>query len=150
MDRVSIVTFVVVLGTMMAAIDSTIVILALPTMVQSLHSDLFTMIWVILIYLLVTAVLTTQLGRLGGDNYGRSRIYNIGFLIFTVGSAMCGAAPNDVFLVASRGGVQALGAAMLQANSGAIIADHYPPTRGGEGLMGTRRWGGGTWELYWA
>ncbi|GGP21300.1 MFS transporter [Thermocladium modestius] len=129
MDRVSIVTFVVVLGTMMAAIDSTIVILALPTMVQSLHSDLFTMIWVILIYLLVTAVLTTQLGRLG-DNYGRSRIYNIGFLIFTVGSAMCGAAPNDVFLVASRG-VQALGAAMLQANSGAIIADHYPPNKRG-------------------
>ena len=74
MDRVSIVTFVVVLGTMMAAIDSTIVILALPTMVQSLHSNLFTIMWVILVYLLVTAVLTTQLGRLG-DNYGLSLIH---------------------------------------------------------------------------
>ncbi|MFP3178348.1 MAG: MFS transporter [Thermocladium sp.] len=130
MDRVSIVTFVVVLGTMMAAIDSTIVILALPTMVQSLHSNLFTIMWVILVYLLVTAVLTTQLGRLG-DNYGRSRIYNIGFIVFTVGSAMCGAAPSDSFLIASRG-IQALGAAMIQANSGAIIADHYPPNKRGK------------------
>ncbi|EZQ01992.1 MULTISPECIES: MFS transporter [Acidianus] len=130
MDRVSVVTFVVVLGTMMAAIDSTIVILALPTIVQSLHSNLFTIIWVILIYLLIAAVLTTQLGRLG-DNYGRARIYNIGFIIFIIGSALCGFAPTDIFLIGSRA-IQAIGASMLQANSGAIIADYYPPNRRGK------------------
>ncbi|BCU66836.1 MFS transporter [Sulfolobales archaeon HS-7] len=129
MDRGNIVIFVVLLGTMMSAIDTTIVILALPTIVQSLHSNLFTIIWVILLYILVVAVLTTQLGRLG-DSYGRSRMYNIGFLIFTIGSAMCGAAPTDVFLIGSRG-IQAIGASLMQANGGAIIADNYPPNRRG-------------------
>uniref|UniRef100_A0A2U9IPF6 MFS transporter n=1 Tax=Acidianus sulfidivorans JP7 TaxID=619593 RepID=A0A2U9IPF6_9CREN len=129
MNKISIVTFVVVLGTMMAAVDSTIVILALPTIVQSLHTDLFTAIWVILIYLLIAGVLTTQLGRLG-DNFGRSKIYNIGFLLFTIGSALCGASPAASFLIGFRG-VQAIGASMLQANSGAIIADYYPPNMRG-------------------
>lgn len=126
MNRTNLVLLVVLLGTMMSAIDTTIVILALPTIVQSLHSNLFTIIWVILLYILIVAVMTTQLGRLG-DSYGRSRIYNLGFLVFTVGSAMCGAAPTDIFLIASRG-LQAVGASMMQANGGAIIADHYPQT----------------------
>lgn len=130
MDRITVVTIVVVLGTMMAAIDSTIVILALPTIVQSLHSDLSTLTWVILIYMLVAAILTTQLGRVG-DNYGRSKIYNLGFLIFTIGSALCGAAPNASLLVGFRG-VQAIGASMMQANSGAVIADYYPPNQRGK------------------
>ena len=126
----SLVLAVVVLGVMMGAIDSTIVILALPTMVEDLHSDLFTMIWTILIYLLEVAVLTTQLGRIG-DSYGRALTYNLGFLIFTVGSAMCGASPNAFFLIASRG-VQAIGASMMQANSGAIISDYFPPSERGK------------------
>ncbi|BBD72900.1 MFS transporter [Sulfodiicoccus acidiphilus] len=129
MNRTNLVLLVVLLGTMMSAIDTTIVILALPTIVQSLHSNLFTIIWVILLYILIVAVMTTQLGRLG-DSYGRSRIYNLGFLVFTVGSAMCGAAPTDIFLIASRG-LQAVGASMMQANGGAIIADHYPPNMRG-------------------
>ena len=126
----SLVLAVVVLGVMMGAIDSTIVILALPTMVEDLHSDLFTMIWTILIYLLEVAVLTTQLGRIG-DSYGRALTYNLGFLVFTVGSAMCGASPNAYFLIASRG-IQAIGASMMQANSGAIISDYFPPSERGK------------------
>ncbi|BCU71056.1 MFS transporter [Stygiolobus caldivivus] len=125
----SLLLVVVVLGVLMGAVDSTIVILALPTIVTDLHSDLFTMIWIILIYLLEVAVLTTQLGRLG-DSYGRARIYNLGFIVFTIGSALCGASPSAYFLIGSRG-VQALGASMMQANSGAIISDNFPPnTRG--------------------
>ncbi|MBP1358156.1 MAG: MFS transporter, partial [Sulfolobus sp.] len=129
MDNRSIVTFIVVLGTMMGALDSTIVVLALPTIVQDLHSNLFTIIWIILTYLLVVAVLTTQLGRLG-DSYGRSRMYNLGFAVFTIGSALCGASPTDIFLISSRV-VQAVGASLMQANSGAIIADYYPPNMRG-------------------
>jgi Arabinose efflux permease len=81
-------------------------------------------------YLLVIAVFTTQLGRLG-DIYGRSRFYNLGFAIFTIGSILCGASPNAISLVAFRG-VQGLGAAMMQANSGAIIADIFPPNQRGK------------------
>ncbi|WP_069808107.1 MFS transporter [Vulcanisaeta thermophila] len=129
MDNRSLVLLIVTLGVLMGAVDSTIVILALPVMTQDLHSNLLTMIWVILIYLLEVAILTTQLGRVG-DTYGRARMYNLGFVVFTVGSALCGLAPTDYFLIASRG-IQAIGAALMQANSGAVISDYYPPNQRG-------------------
>lgn len=129
MDRSSVILFVLVLGTLMAAIDTTIVVLALPTITQELHSALITVIWSILIYLFVVAVLTTQLGRIG-DHIGRGKVFNSGFLIFTLGSALCGASPSAEALVAFRG-IQAFGASMMQANSGAIIADIFPRNRRG-------------------
>ncbi|MEM1630322.1 MAG: MFS transporter [Saccharolobus sp.] len=129
MDPKNLALLVVVLGTLMSAIDTTIVILAIPSIAQDLHTNLFLIIWVIILYLLVIAVFTTQLGRLG-DIYGRARFYNIGFAIFTLGSILCGAAPSALFLVAFRG-IQGLGAAMMQANSGAIIADIFPPNQRG-------------------
>ncbi len=123
------VLFVIVLGTLMAAIDTTIVVLALPTMGTELDSPLSTIIWVILLYLLVTTLLTTQFGRIG-DIFGRARLYILGFAVFTAASVLCGIAPTDAFLIASRGG-QAIGASFMLANSGAIIADHFPPERRG-------------------
>ncbi|MEM4042582.1 MAG: MFS transporter [Saccharolobus sp.] len=129
MDPKNLALLVVVLGTLMSAIDTTIVILAIPSIAQDLHTNLFLIIWVIILYLLVIAVFTTQLGRLG-DIYGRARFYNIGFAIFTLGSILCGAAPSALSLVAFRG-IQGLGAAMMQANSGAIIADIFPPNQRG-------------------
>ena len=120
---------VVVLGTLMSAVDTTIVILAIPTITQDLHADLYTIIWVIILYLLVIAVFTTQLGRMG-DIYGRAKFYNLGFAIFTIGSALCGASPTALYLVAFRG-IQGIGAAMMQANAGAIIADIFPPNMRG-------------------
>lgn len=119
----------VLIGTLMSAIDTTIVILALPTIAGDLKAELFISIWIIIIYLLMVAVLTTQLGGLG-DIYGRGRIFNMGFLIFIVGSAACGAAPDMYFLIAMRG-VQAVGAALMQANSNAIVADHFEPKERG-------------------
>ncbi len=118
------------LGTVMVAVDSTIVILALPTMSRQLASPLGTIIWTILAYLLVTAALTTQAGRFG-DLFGRGRVYNVGFAVFTVGSALCGFAPTDVFLIAARV-VQALGGAIMFANAGALIAHVFPPERRGQ------------------
>lgn len=120
---------IIVVGTMMAAIDSTIVLLAFPTIVSGLHSNFLTIIWVILIYLLVVTVFTTQLGRIG-DIFGRARIFNFGFLVFTVSSFMCGFAGSDVFLIVSRA-IQAVGGAMMAANSGAIIADTFEPEERG-------------------
>jgi len=123
------VLLVVMLGALMSAVDVTIVILALPTIGSELKSPLAMIIWVILLYLLVTTLLTTQVGRIG-DIFGRARIYNTGFAVFTVSSVLCGLAPNDVFLIASRGG-QAVGASLMLANGGAIIADHFPPQERG-------------------
>jgi EmrB/QacA subfamily drug resistance transporter len=117
------------LGTLMGALDSTIVLLAFPVINDSLHSDLATSLWIILAYLLVLAVATTQMGRIG-DIYGRSRIFNLGFVIFTVGSALCGFSPHIYSLIAFRV-VQAAGGAILQATSGAIIADYFPRERRG-------------------
>ncbi len=120
---------IMVLGTLMGAIDTTIVLLALPTITGSLSTTLVSSIWVILIYLLVIAVTTTQLGRIG-DIYGRGKIFNLGFVVFTAGSALCGLSPTIWFLIGFRA-VQAFGGALMQANMGAIVADTFEPNRRG-------------------
>jgi EmrB/QacA subfamily drug resistance transporter len=117
------------LGTLMGALDSTIVLLAFPVINDSLHSDLATSLWIILAYLLVLAVATTQMGRIG-DIYGRSKIFNLGFVIFTIGSALCGFSPHIYTLIGFRV-VQAVGGAIMQATSGAIIADYFPREKRG-------------------
>lgn len=117
------------LGALMVAVDSTIVILALPTMARDLSAPLDTIIWTILVYLLITAALTTQGGRLG-DVLGRGLVYNGGFALFTIGSALSGFAPTAEFLVAARA-VQAIGGAVIFANGVALIAHVFPPNRRG-------------------
>ena len=114
----------VLIGMLMSAIDTTIVILALPTLTVDLHAPFINTIWVILVYLLVLATLTTQMGKLG-DIFGRGRIFNVGFIIFIIGSAMAGASPTIDILIFSRV-IQGFGAVLLQANSNAIIADYFP------------------------
>ena len=125
----NIVLGIVMLGTLMGALDSTIVLLAFPTINDSLHSNLATSLWIILAYLLVIAVATTQMGRIG-DFYGRCRIFNLGFVIFTAGSALCGFSPHIYLLIGFRA-VQAVGGAIMQSTSGAIIADYFPRERRG-------------------
>ena len=122
--HVRIILAIIVLGTLMGALDSTIVLLAFPVINDSLQSDFVVTIWIILAYLLVLAVATTQMGRIG-DIHGRSKIFNLGFVIFTVGSALCGFSTNIYLLITFRI-VQAIGGAILQATSGAIIADVFP------------------------
>ena len=117
------------IAVLMGAVDSTIVILALPTITVQLGATLSSSIWIIMIYLLVIAVGTTQLGRLG-DILSRKMMFNTGIGLFTLGSALCGAAPTITTLIIFRG-VQASGAAMIQSNSGAIVADNFPPNRRG-------------------
>ena len=114
---------VIVIGTLMASIDSTIVLLAFPAMTQALHSTIANIIWVILIYMIVVAVFSTQFGRIG-DIYGRSKMFNLGFIVFTIASFLCGIAPTVVTLVIFRA-VQALGGALIASNSSAIIADTF-------------------------
>ncbi|MEM3839314.1 MAG: MFS transporter [Candidatus Micrarchaeaceae archaeon] len=118
---------VVLVAVLMAAIDSTVVLLAFPSIVSSLHSNLATIIWVILVYMLIAAVATTQFGKVG-DIYGRSRIFMAGLAVFTFASFLCGIAPTDIALIFFRA-IQGLGSALISATSGAIIADTFARDR---------------------
>jgi drug resistance transporter, EmrB/QacA subfamily len=127
----------VAIGTFMATLDSSIVNVALPTISHQLHSDLSTLEWVVTAYLLTISSLLPVFGRLA-DLLGRKKVYSLGFLIFTLGSALCGLAQNIWFLVATRV-LQAVGASMLMSNSAAIITAIFPPKERGKalGLTGT-------------
>ena len=116
-------------GAMMAAVDSTVVLLALFPMAADLKSDFVTMVWVVIAYLVVNTAMVLSLGRLA-DMYGRKSLYNIGFAIFTVGSALCGFAPNGLSLVAFRV-IQGIGAALLTSNSFAILSEAFPRSETG-------------------
>ena len=123
---------VTTIGALMSAIDSTIVILALPDMMVKLHADLVEMIWVIMGYILVSTVFLLTFGRVA-DMFGRVRMYNLGFVIFTIGSALCGVSQSATQLILSRL-VQGAGAAMMMVNSTAIIAEVFPPNERGRAL----------------
>ena len=123
---------VTTIGALMASIDGTIVILALPQMMERLHADLVHMIWVIMAYILVSTVLLLTFGRIA-DMIGRVRMYNAGFAVFTIGSALCGISQDAHQLIASRV-VQGAGAALMMVNSAAIITEVFPPYERGRAL----------------
>jgi EmrB/QacA subfamily drug resistance transporter len=123
---------VTTIGALMSAIDSTIVILALPNMMVKLHADLIEMIWVIMGYILVSTVFLLTFGRVA-DMFGRVRLYNLGFVVFTIGSALCGISQSATQLILFRL-VQGAGAAMLMVNSTAIITEVFPPNERGRAL----------------
>ena len=116
-------------GVLMTAVDTTIVVLALPEIQRSLHVALGAVIWVIISFLLVITLLATQVGRLG-DMFGRVRMYETGFAVFVIGSLLCAMAWDEVSIIVFRI-VQGIGGALVMANSGAVIADLYPRERRG-------------------
>lgn len=123
---------VTTIGSLMAAIDGTIVILALPEMMVKLHANLIEMIWVIMAYILVSTVFLLTFGRVA-DMLGRVRMYNLGFVIFTVGSLLCGLSHSATQLIVFRL-VQGAGAAMMLVNSMAILTEVFPPNERGRAL----------------
>lgn len=129
MERQTKILIILMFGVLMGSLDSTIVLLTLPTLTGALHTTLFASVWVILAYILVIAVTTTQFGRIG-DIYGRGRMFNLGFVVFTAGSFLCGISYSITMLIIFRI-MQAIGGALLQANSGAIIADTFEPQKRG-------------------
>ncbi|MCI4372373.1 MAG: MFS transporter [Thermoplasmata archaeon] len=120
-------------ATLMAAIDTNIVLISLPTIGRELPStSATTLLWILLGYSLLTAVVLLNFGRLS-DMFGRVRLYVLGFAIFTVGSLLCGFSQTGLELVFFRL-VQAIGAGFLFANSAAIITDAFPPNERGRAL----------------
>jgi len=122
----------VCIGAFMGQLDASIVTLALPRLAEDLHVTIGVVDWVALAYLLVLAATVATVGRLA-DAVGRKLMYVYGFGVFTVGSVICGLAPTLAVLIAARV-LQAVGAAMLQANSVALITEAMPRSQLGRGL----------------
>jgi MFS family permease len=127
----------------MAALDGSIVIIALPAIFRGINLDPLSpgsigyLLWMIMGYRLVQAVLVVNLGRLG-DMFGRVKMYNAGFVVFTAASVMLSFDPfqgggGAMWLIGWRL-VQAFGGSMLMANSAAILTDAFPPERRGFAL----------------
>jgi MFS family permease len=127
----------------MATIDASIVIIAMPAIFRGIHlnplapGNITFLLWMIMGYLLVTAVLVVTLGRLG-DMFGRVRIYNLGFVVFTLASVALSldpytGPPGAIWLIVFRL-VQAVGGAMLMANAAAILTDAFPARQRGMAL----------------
>ena len=131
------------LGVLIATINASILLISLPDIFRGIHlnpllpSNTGYLLWLILSFLVVTAVLVVSLGRLG-DIYGRARTYNLGFLVFTVFSILLSVtwlqgSAGALWLIAMRA-LQGIGGAMLFANSSAIITDAFPQEQRGLAL----------------
>jgi len=135
--------FISTLGMLMATIDGTIVLIALPDIFRGIGLDplqagnSFYLLWMILGFLVTTSVLVVTLGRMG-DIYGRVRMYNLGFAVFTFFSLLLSITPMTghaagIWLITMRI-FQGVGAAMLMANSAAILTDAFPVNQRGMAL----------------
>ena len=122
----------IAMGIFLATIDGSIVNVALPTLTTELATDFATVQWVVLAYLLTITTLQAIVGRLA-DMYGRKVFYNSGFVVFTIGSLLCGLAPTVGWLIAARV-VQGVGAALILALGLAIVTEAFPPGERGRAL----------------
>jgi len=131
------------LGMLMATINSSIVLISLPAIFNGIHLNALDagntsyLLWMLMGFMLVTAVLVVGFGRLG-DMYGRVKIYNAGFVLFTIGAIALSLDPfmsgaGALWLILWRV-FQGIGAAMLFANSTAILTDAFPAERRGMAL----------------
>jgi MFS family permease len=131
------------LAVLLATLDLSITLIAMPDIFRGIHldplvpSNSFYLLWMILGYMIVGSVLIVSLGRLG-DMFGRVRIYNLGFVIYTAASLLLtvdwltGKAGADYLIVFRI--VQGIGGACLMANAAAIITDAFPENQRGMAL----------------
>src|SRR5260370_29969064 len=126
---------VTTVGALLASLQGSSLIIALPDVLTGLSATFLTIMWVLLGFLLITTALVPVVGRLA-DIFGRKRLYVSGFAIFTVGSLLAGLAQPQFQgwdLVAYRV-IQGVGGALLITNSTAIVADAFRHGRVGLGL----------------
>jgi EmrB/QacA subfamily drug resistance transporter len=120
------------LGVVMATLDVSVVNIALPTLSRTFGVPLTRIEWVVLGYVVTLTGLLLTLGRLA-DRMGRRRVYGTGLAVFAIASALCAAAPSAALLVAARV-LQGFGAAMMSANSGALLVASFPSEERGRAL----------------
>ncbi|MGL5414565.1 MAG: MFS transporter [Clostridium sp.] len=127
-----IILFSIVIVTFMACVDGSIVNVALPVISHDLKVPMESVQWTITVYLIVISGLILTFGRLG-DIIGKTRVFRIGIIIFTIGSLICGLSNNITILIICRG-IQGLGAACTMANSQGIITAVFKPEERGKAL----------------
>ena len=131
------------LGTLLATINASIVLISLPAIFRGIGlnplqpGNVGYLLWMLMGYLVVTAVLVVPFGRLG-DMYGRVRMYNLGFIVFTVAAVALsfdpfGLGAGAIWLIGWRV-VQGVGGAMLMATASAVLTDAFPATQRGMAL----------------
>jgi EmrB/QacA subfamily drug resistance transporter len=120
------------LGVLMFTLDTSIVNIALPTLVQVFHTSFATIQWVVLSYLLVITTLVLGAARLG-DMFGKKMLYLGGLVLFTISSLLCGLAPGVGWLIGFRT-LQGLGALMISALGAAIVTEIFPNSERGRAL----------------
>ncbi|MEM2983214.1 MAG: MFS transporter [Candidatus Bathyarchaeia archaeon] len=116
----------------MVAVDTSIVVVALPTLLHDLGASLLHGVWIITGYRLALTILLVAIGRVA-DMFGRVRLYVLGFAFFTFSSALCGLSQSGDQLVFFRM-LQGVGGALIIVNSVALIADAFPPSQLGTGI----------------
>jgi MFS family permease len=131
------------IGVLMATIDASIVLISLPAIFRGINVNPLTpsntsyLLWMLMGYMVVTAVLVVSFGRIG-DMYGRVKMYNLGFAIFTVGSLAASltyfSGPGAALYLIGMRIVQGVGGAMIMANSTAILTDAFPRNQRGMAL----------------
>jgi EmrB/QacA subfamily drug resistance transporter len=112
------------LGMLLATINSGTLIIALPDLERELHTTLLQLVWVILVYMIVSTVLVLTAGRLS-DLFGRKTAYVLGFLVFALASLGAGFASSGTELIVWRI-LQGIGGAFLFANAAALVTDAFP------------------------
>jgi len=120
------------MGIFLATIDGSIVNVALPTLVKALNTDFSIIQWVVLGYLLTISTLLLSIGRLG-DMLGKKKLYTAGYIVFTLGSVLCGLSPTVYWLIGFRV-LQGLGAALITALGMAIVTEAFPPQERGKAM----------------
>ena len=126
---------VTTVGALLASIQGSALLIALPNILAELHTSFFSIMWVLMGYLLIITVLTPVVGRLA-DMWGRKRLYNSGFLMFAFGSLVAGLSQPQFHggdLIVGRL-IQGVGGALLMTNSTAIVADAFRKGQVGLGL----------------
>jgi len=131
------------LGILMATINSSIVLISMPAIFRGIDinplqpQNVSYLLWLLMGYMVVTAVLVVSFGRVG-DMYGRVRMYNLGFLVFTIGSILLSlvfwTGPSAALALIGLRVVQGVGGALLMANSAAILTDAFPADQRGMAL----------------
>ena len=112
------------LGMLLATVNSGTLIIALPDLERSLHTTLLQLVWVILVYMIVSTVLVLTAGRLS-DLFGRKHAYVLGFLVFSAASLGAGFSGSGTQLILWRV-LQGIGGAFLFANAAALVTDVFP------------------------
>jgi EmrB/QacA subfamily drug resistance transporter len=123
---------VLCMGFFMILLDTTIVNIAIPSIIDGLHSTLDEILWVLNAYVLVYAVLLITASRLG-DRYGQRNLFVAGLAVFTVASALCGLAQDSNQLIAGRV-IQGIGGALLTPQTLAVISVMFPAQRRGTAM----------------